>query len=111
MVNQADLDSVFAALGDPTRRAILARLAEGERSVGEVAAPFGMSLAAVSKHLRVLEGAGLIRRERNGRTIRCRLEPGALRNAAAWIAQYSRFWDESLDSLAEYLETSTREGH
>ena len=87
----ATLDATFAALADPTRRAILARLALGETSVGELATPFAMSLPAVSKHLGVLEGAGLLTRERDGRVRRCRLEPGPLHSAADWIAQYRRF--------------------
>lgn len=98
------LDAVFSALGDPTRRAILARLALGEASVGGLAAPHEMSLPAVSKHLRVLEAAGLLRKEKDGRVIRCRLEAAPLRDAAAWIAEYRRFWEAQLDALAGYLE-------
>ncbi len=98
------LDAVFSALGDPTRRAILARLALGEASVGDLAAPHQMSLPAVSKHLRVLETAGLLRKERDGRVIRCRLEAAPLRDAAAWIAEYRRFWEAQLEALAGYLE-------
>ncbi len=99
-----DLDAVFSALGDPTRRAILARLALGEASVGDLAAPHEMSLPAVSKHLRVLETAGLIRKEKDGRVVRCRLEAAPLGDAAAWIAEYRRFWEAQLDALAGYLE-------
>ena len=99
-----DLDAIFSALGDPTRRAILARLAQGEASVGELAAPHAMSLPAVSKHLRVLETAGLLRKEKEGRVIHCRLEAVPLRDAAAWIAEYRRFWEARLDTLAGYLE-------
>ena len=99
-----DLDAVFSALGDPTRRAILARLALGEASVGDLAAPHEMSLPAVSKHLRVLETAGLVRKEKDGRVVRCRLEAEPLRDAAAWIAEYRRFWEAQLDALAGYLE-------
>ncbi len=98
------LDAVFSALGDPTRRAILARLALGETSVGELAAPHAMSLPAVSKHLRVLEAAGLVRREKQGRVIRCRLEAAPLEAAADWITEYRRFWEAQLDALADYLQ-------
>ncbi len=98
------LSSVFSALADPTRRAILARLALGGTSVGKLAAPFEMSLPAVSKHLRVLEAAGLIQRERQGRVRRCQLEARPLKEAADWIGDYRRFWDAQLDSLARYLE-------
>ena len=98
------LDAVFSALGDPTRRAILARLALGETSVGELAAPHAMSLPAVSKHLRVLEAAGLVRREKQGRVIRCSLEAAPLEAAADWIAEYRRFWEAQLDALADYLQ-------
>ena len=99
-----DLDAVFSALGDPTRRAILARLALGAASVGDLAAPHEMSLPAVSKHLRVLETAGLLRKEKDGRVVRCRLEAAPLRDAAAWIADYRRFWEAQFDALAGYLE-------
>jgi DNA-binding transcriptional ArsR family regulator len=98
------LSDVFGALADPTRRAILARLALGETSVGELAAPFEMSLPAVSKHLRVLETAGLIQRERQGRVRRCQLDGRPLKEAADWIEHYRRFWDAQLESLARYLE-------
>ena len=97
------LDRTFAALSDPTRRAILARLAQGEASVGELAAPFDVSLPAVSKHLRVLEKAGLMRRQKEGRVHRCRLVAEPLHDAVEWLAYYERFWDEKLDALAEYL--------
>jgi DNA-binding transcriptional ArsR family regulator len=103
------LDATFAALADPTRRAILARLALGETSVGELAEPFDMSLPAVSKHLGVLEGAGLLARERDGRVRRCRLQPRPLQGAAEWIAQYRRFWEEQFDALARYLELEIEE--
>ena len=98
------LDLTFAALADPTRRAILARLALGETSVSELAAPFQMSLPAVSKHLKVLEKAGLVvkRRDAQLRPVRLRAEP--LRDVAGWIEQYRRFWDESLDRLNDYLK-------
>jgi DNA-binding transcriptional ArsR family regulator len=97
------LDHTFSALADPTRREILAQLADGERSVGELAAPFDVSLPAVSRHLRVLESAGLITREREGRVRRCRLEPQPLGDALEWIARYGRFWEDRLDSLERFL--------
>jgi DNA-binding transcriptional ArsR family regulator len=97
------LDSVFAALADPTRRAILARLAVGEASVTELARPFAMSLPAVSKHLRVLERAGLIARGRDAQWRPCRLEAGPLRDAADWMEPYRRFWDESFGRLDDHL--------
>src|SRR5512134_2899798 len=97
------LSTTFAALADPTRRAILARLAAGEASVGELAAPFAMSLPAISKHLRVLERAQLIRRRKDAQWRRCALRPASLRAAADWLGQYERFWTESLDRLAEHL--------
>lgn len=97
------LSTTFAALADPTRRAILARLASGECSVTELAEPFEMSLPAVSKHLKVLERAGLITRGREAQWRPCRLDAAPLREAAGWIDQYRRFWDESFDRLEEYL--------
>jgi DNA-binding transcriptional ArsR family regulator len=99
------LSRTFAALGDPTRRAILARLAEGEASVTELAAPFEISGPAISKHLRVLEGAGLISRGREKQWRPCRLEPARLQEATGWLDQYRRFWDESLERLDAYLQT------
>lgn len=107
--SQASLDTTFAALADPTRRAILARLAEGEASVTELAGPFRISLPAVSKHLRVLERAGLLARERDGRVHRCHLVTEPLKDAAEWIARYQRFWEERLDALAEYLDETAKE--
>ena len=98
-----DLSVTFAALADPTRRAILARLAEGETSVTELAAPFAMSLPAVSKHLKVLERAGLIARGREAQWRPCRIEGGPLKDAALWLGHYRRFWDESFDRLDDYL--------
>jgi DNA-binding transcriptional ArsR family regulator len=98
------LSTTFAALADPTRRAILARLAEGEASVGELAAPFEMSLPAVSKHLKVLERAALIRRTKVAQWRRCALRADGFRDAARWLEHYERFWRESLDRLADYLE-------
>lgn len=99
------LSTTFAALADPTRRAILARLALGEASVGELAEPFEMSLPAVSKHLKVLERAGLIARGREAQWRPARLEAGPLRDVADWIEHYRRFWEQSLDRLGEYLRT------
>jgi DNA-binding transcriptional ArsR family regulator len=97
------LSTTYAALADPTRRAILARLAAGEATVGELAEPFAMSLPAVSKHLKVLERAGLIARRRQAQWRPCRLEAGPLKDAAQWLDHYRRFWDESLDRLDDYL--------
>lgn len=98
------LDQVFRALGDRTRRALLARLARGSASVTELATPFTMSLPAVSKHLRVLERAGLVARTVEGRVHRCALGPTPLRDASEWLSAYRQFWDDSLASLAAYLE-------
>ena len=98
------LSVTFAALADPTRRAILARLALGETSVGELAEPFAMSLPAVSKHLKVLERAGLISRSRAAQWRPCRLEAGPLKDLSGWLERYRRFWDESFDRLDEYLD-------
>ncbi len=105
----ADLDQTFAALADPTRRAIVARLASGECTVGELSRPFPISAPAVSKHLRLLEGAGLIERRRDGRTQRCRLNAPALDRAVDWITSQRRFWNESLDRLADHLAAQTQE--
>lgn len=104
------LSRTFAALADPTRRAILARLAEGEATVLELAEPFDMTLPAVSKHLKVLERAGLISRRREAQRRPCRLEAGPLREVAGWVEVYRRFWDESLDRLDEYLNELQTEG-
>lgn len=100
------LNAVFAALADPTRRAILGRLARGEMRVTALAAPFKMSLPAVSKHLRVLERAGLLVREKDGRVRRCTLRAAPLRNAVEWLAHYQAFWTAQLDSLAVFLESN-----
>ena len=100
----AQLDATFAALADPTRRAILARLAAGEASVKELAEPFDMTLPAVTKHLKVLQRAGLITQGRRAQWRPCRLEASPLREVAGWVEQYRRFWDESLDRLDEYLK-------
>lgn len=97
------LDRVFHALADPTRRALLARLARGPALVTALAAPFATSLNAVSKHLRVLEQAGLLRREVRGREHHCALEPAPLQGAAEWIAFYQRFWEHRLDALEALL--------
>ena len=97
------LSSTFAALADPTRRAILARLASGEASVTELAEPFEMSLPAISKHLKVLQRAGLIARSREAQWRPCRLAAGPLKDVADWIEHYRRFWEESLDRLEDYL--------
>jgi len=97
------LSSTFAALADPTRRAILARLAQGETSVTELAQPFRISLPAVSKHLKVLERAGLVERGREAQWRPCRLVPEPLRDAADWVTQYRKFWEGSMDRLDNYL--------
>jgi DNA-binding transcriptional ArsR family regulator len=97
------LNATFAALADPTRRAILARLASGETSVTELAEPFEMSLPAISKHLKVLQRAGLIMRGREAQWRPCRLAAGPLKDAADWLEHYRRFWEESFDRLEEYL--------
>lgn len=97
------LSTTFAALSDPTRRAILARLAAGQCSVTEIAEPFAMSLPAVSKHLKVLERAGLIARGREAQWRPCRLEAGRLKEIHDWIEQYRQFWEESFDRLGAYL--------
>ncbi len=100
------LGRTFAALADPTRRRILADLARGERNVTELARPHDMSLPAVSKHLRVLEDAGLLRRRRYGRVHELQLNAKPLRRAAQWVEKYRKFWEGSLDRLAEFLETT-----
>lgn len=97
------LDRAFAALADPTRRAILARLAAGEAGVKQLAEPFQMSLPAVSKHLKVLERAGLITRSPQAQWRYCRLDPAPLKRVADWIGDYRRFWDESYERLDDYL--------
>ena len=102
-MNLERLSATFAALADPTRRAILARLASGEASVSELAAPFEMSLPAVSKHLKVLERAGLITRGRAAQWRPCRLKAAPLKDAADWLEEYRRFWEESFDRLEDYL--------
>jgi DNA-binding transcriptional ArsR family regulator len=104
MQTQSDsLNSTFAALADPTRRAILARLALGETSVNQLAEPFDISLPAISRHLKVLETAGLISRGREAQWRPCKLNPAQLRTATEWLDYYRRFWEESFDRLEEYL--------
>jgi DNA-binding transcriptional ArsR family regulator len=106
------LSTTFAALADPTRRAILARLVAGESSVTELAKPFAMTLPAVTKHLKVLQGAGLISRSRQAQWRPCRLNAEPLRDVAAWVEPYRKLWDERLDRLAGYLrELQAKENH
>ena len=97
------LDTIFHALGDATRRAMLGELAAGERTVGELAQPFAMSLAAASKHIKVLENAGMVRRDVRGRTHVCSLDPVPLMSADQWIGMYRRFWTDRLDTLERLL--------
>jgi DNA-binding transcriptional ArsR family regulator len=103
------LSVTFAALADPTRRAILARLAQGEASVTELAKPFDLSLPGVSKHLKVLQRAGLIRQGRNAQWRPCRLESGRLKEASEWVGEYRRFWDESFQRLDDVLQDMIKE--
>lgn len=98
------LDLTFAALGDGTRRSILARLAHGEAALSELAEPFDMSQTAVSKHVRVLSDAGLVRVSKRGRTRYCRLEAVPMKQAAEWLETYQKFWEDHFDALAQYLE-------
>jgi DNA-binding transcriptional ArsR family regulator len=100
-----NLDATFSALADPTRRAILARLARGETTVQDLAEPFAMSLPAISRHLKVLERAGLIARSREAQWRPCRIEPRALKDVDDWLDRYRRFFDESFDRLDVYLKT------
>lgn len=108
-MQSATLDQVFHALSDSTRRAMLRELAGGERKVGELAAPFSMSLAAASKHVRVLEGAGLLQREVRGRVHICRLQPARLKTAGQWLRFYEQFWTERLDALEAALNAELAE--
>jgi DNA-binding transcriptional ArsR family regulator len=108
--SEASLDITFSALADPTRRAILAKLAsEPDASVTALASPFRMSLPAVSRHLRVLEDAGLLARRREGRVHHCRIDAAPLREAAGWIARYGEFWEGRLDALQRLLEATAQE--
>ena len=109
--SQSRLDATFSALSDPTRRAILSRLASGERTVSELARPFDVSLPAISKHLRVLERAGLLVQEKDGRIRRCQLAAKPLHDANEWIDRYRRFWEESfqrLDALLDEMKASEK---
>jgi DNA-binding transcriptional ArsR family regulator len=106
----SELDTTFAALSDPTRRAMLARLATRECSIGELAEPFDMSLPAISKHVRVLEDAGLLVREKDGRVHRCNIDPKPIAAAASWLADMRQFWESRLGALADYLESTEDEG-
>ncbi|WP_298859156.1 metalloregulator ArsR/SmtB family transcription factor [uncultured Gimesia sp.] len=111
MVNSRtqQLDETFFALSDPTRRAIIARLADGDSTVAELSEPFHVSAPAISKHLKVLERAGLLTRDRDGRTRRCHLIPEPLKEAAEWVEKYQDFWEGKLDQLAKYLEQNKQE--
>ena len=102
-LHASEISSIFHALGDATRRQMLRELASGERTVSELAAPFAISLAAASKHIKVLEKAGMIRREVRGRTHLCRLDPGPLASAHEWLGFYERFWTDRLDALEQLL--------
>ncbi|HET7551937.1 MAG TPA: metalloregulator ArsR/SmtB family transcription factor [Gemmatimonadaceae bacterium] len=106
-MNPDPLSQLFAALADPTRRAILARLSKGEASVNELAEPFAITLPAISKHLKVLEKAGLIERTRNAQYRPCRLQAAPLKEVADWIGYYQQYWEESFDRLDAYLKTVT----
>lgn len=105
----ASLDQVFAALADPTRRAILGRLAQGEASVNELVAPFALSQPTISKHVKVLEGAGLVTRGKDAQRRPVRLNPEPMEQAAAWIGDYRRFWEASFDRLEDYVRTLSEE--
>lgn len=108
VIRSRRLDDVFQALADPTRREMLALLARGETTAGELGAPFDISQPAASRHIRVLERAGLVAREVDGRVHRLRLVPKPLRDAETWIARHRQFWEDSLDSLGRTLEEMTR---
>jgi len=105
---QDALSATFAALADPTRRAILARLAQGDAAVGQLAEPFAMSLPAISKHLKVLEKAGLISRGRDAQWRPCRLEAATLKSVDEWLEHYRKLWDEKLDRLESYIREITK---
>lgn len=105
MQHSEDLDRAFGALADPTRRAMVTRLGHGETcTISELAEPFDMSLPAVMKHIGVLEDAGLLMREKTGRTVHCRLNPAPMREAMDWLEETQRFWEQRLDALAEFVE-------
>jgi DNA-binding transcriptional ArsR family regulator len=106
-----ELDAVFRSLGDPTRRSMLRMLADGERSVGELAEPFAMSFAGASKHVKVLEDAGLVRRTIQGRIHSCRLDPEGLAAADRWFDYYSRFWSRRLDVLEDAIRNESNESN
>jgi DNA-binding transcriptional ArsR family regulator len=108
MIAEADLDAIFAALADPTRRSILATLARGEASVMELAEPFDMSQPAITKHLNVLERAGLITRRRDGQRRPCKLEPKRLEELARWLGTFQEFWEDSFSRMDDYLEQLQR---
>ena len=105
MANYSNLDNVFGALADPTRRAIIARLSQGEASVGELAHPFDMALPSLMKHIRVLEAGGLLESEKHGRVRTCRLMPGAMKGAEHWLAEHRAIWEARLDRLESYVAT------
>lgn len=109
VTNLHQLDLVFGALADHTRRQILSHLATGTATVGELARPFAISRPAISKHLRVLERANLVRRTRDGRISRCGLDAAPLKDAAEWVERYRQFWEEQLDALSRYLERTEEE--
>jgi DNA-binding transcriptional ArsR family regulator len=104
--SEAHLNQLFSALADPTRRAILRRLAQGESNVSDLARPFRVTLPAISKHLRVLERAGLVERRIEGRVHRCRLQPRPLKDASDWLAEYRQYWERQFDALGAFLERS-----
>ena len=106
--HEADLDAVFKALADKTRRRIVSRLLEGEASVSELAGPHDMSLAAISRHLKILTDAGLLDRIRDGKTIRCRLNVKPMRDVSAWAEYHTRFWEQKLASLDQFFEEEGR---
>jgi DNA-binding transcriptional ArsR family regulator len=108
MVEQSTLDAVFSALADPTRRSMLRTLSAGEKSVGELAAPFRMSFAGASKHVKALETAGLVRRTVKGRTHLCRLNPRPMHGAMEWLRYYENFWNDKLDALEQQLNAEDK---
>jgi DNA-binding transcriptional ArsR family regulator len=111
MASPDRLSTTFAALADPTRRAILARLTSGEASVTELAEPFDMSMPAISRHLKVLEKAGLIARSREAQWRPCRLEPAPLKDVSKWVERYRRMWEERFDGLEDYLQELQAKSH